>query len=73
MLIFACALSVVEPTYDNDIQANLNEGVFLFSGNGPAVPVRHGVLDRPDPHAIEDRARLMAQIELESQVMILKS
>jgi hypothetical protein len=31
--------------------------------------LRHGVLDRPDPHKIEDKAKLMAQIELDNQVI----
>ncbi len=32
--------------------------------------LRHGVLDRPDPHKIEDKAKLLAQIELDNQVII---
>lgn len=34
--------------------------------------MRHGVLDRPDPHRVDDRARLMAQIEMDSAVEDLR-
>ena len=27
--------------------------------------VRHGVIDRPDPHRVDDKARLLAQIEMD--------
>ena len=27
--------------------------------------VRHGVIDRPDPHRIDDKARMLAQIEID--------
>ena len=27
--------------------------------------VRHGVVDRPDPHRVDDKARLLAQIEMD--------
>ena len=27
--------------------------------------VRHGVIDRPDPHKVDDKARLLAQIEMD--------
>lgn len=30
--------------------------------------VRHGVIDRPDPHQEEDRAKLLAQIEMDSEI-----
>ncbi len=30
--------------------------------------VRHGVLDRPNPHRVDDKARLLAQIEMDMQV-----
>ena len=36
------------------------------SGLNPNI--RHGVLDRPDPHKVEDKAKLLAQIELDNQV-----
>ncbi len=32
----------------------------------PNMP--HGVLDRPDPHKVEDKAKLLAQIELDAQI-----
>ncbi len=34
--------------------------------------VRHGVLDGPDPHRVDDRARLMAQVEMDSAVEELR-
>ncbi len=34
--------------------------------------VRHGVLDRPDPHRVDDRARLMAQVDLDRDVEELR-
>jgi hypothetical protein len=33
--------------------------------------LRHGVLDRPDPHKVEDKAKLLAQIEMDQQVTTL--
>ena len=27
--------------------------------------MRHGVIDRPDPHRVDDKARLLAQIEMD--------
>jgi len=29
----------------------------------------HGVIDRPDPHKVEDKAKLLAQVELDAQVI----
>ncbi len=34
--------------------------------------VRHNVLDRPDPHKVDDRARLLAQIEMDEQIEELR-
>ncbi len=34
--------------------------------------VRHGVLEGPDPHRVDDRARLMAQVEMDSAVEELR-
>ena len=33
---------------------------------------RHGVLDRPDPHKIEDRVKLLAQIEMDAELNDLR-
>ena len=33
---------------------------------------RHGVIDRPDPHKIEDRVKLLAQIEMDAQLEELR-
>ena len=37
--------------------------------------VRHGVIDRPDQHRVDDRARLLAQIEMDQgrRALILES
>jgi len=32
----------------------------------------HGVIDRPDPHKVEDRAKLLAQIEMDAQLEDLR-
>lgn len=33
---------------------------------------RHGVIDRPDPHKVEDRVKLLAQIEMDAQLNELR-
>ena len=42
---------------------------FIVPPPPPAVVdnpnVRHGVIDRPDPHRVDDKARLLAQIEMD--------
>ena len=42
---------------------------FIVPPPPPAVldnpNVRHGVIDRPDPHRVDDKARLLAQIEMD--------
>jgi hypothetical protein len=35
--------------------------------------VRHGVLDRPDPHRVDDKARLLAQIEMDGEIQELRN
>ena len=32
----------------------------------------HGVIDKPDPHKVEDRVRLLAQIEMDAQLSELR-
>ena len=43
-------------------------------GGGGADPnnFRHGVLDRPDPHKVEDRVKLLAQIEMDAQLQEIR-
>lgn len=47
----------IGPSGSEDIGVNPNH--FLHHG---------GVLDRPDPHKVEDRAKLLAQIEMDAQL-----
>ena len=48
----------IGPSGSEDIGVNPNHH-FLHHG---------GVLDRPDPHKVEDRAKLLAQIEMDAQL-----
>ncbi len=34
---------------------------------------RHGVIDRPDPHRVDDKARLQAQIEMDHEIQELRN
>ena len=34
--------------------------------------MRHNVLDRPDPHKVDDKARLLAQIEMDEEIERLR-
>ena len=42
------------------------------SGEDWAQHPNHGVIDRPDPHKVEDRAKLLAQIEMDAQLEDLR-
>jgi len=38
--------------------------------DGANLNFHHGVIDRPDPHRLQDKAKLLAQVELDAQVIL---